>query len=139
MPLVGLISITTNSAGNVDFEYDVVDDDNFKTAQDKGFTYRKLLCMAFDLAVLINYHDESYFRFVYHDDAFANEDNRIKQRLLSVIREICTGYNLQYIFSVIQDELPRDEAGQLVEFPANEVILQLHDQDDSGKLFLRTF
>lgn len=133
-----LISITPNSNGNIDFDYSV-DSGTYRTAQDKGFTYRKLLCIAFDLSILINYRNESYYRFVYHDDAFANEDNRIKQRLLKVIREICEKYDLQYICSVIKDELPRDESGEFIEFSENEIVLQLHDKDDTGKLFLMSF
>lgn len=133
-----LISITPNANGNVDFDYSV-DSGNHKTAQDKGFTYRKLLCIAFDLAILINYRNESYYRFVYHDDAFANEDNRIKQGLLKVIKEVCEKYDLQYICSVIKDELPRDESGRFVEFSEKEIVLQLHDKDNTGKLFLMSF
>ena len=133
-----LISITPNSSGNIDFDYSF-DDGNYRTAQDKGFTYRKLLCMAFDLAILINYRNQSYYRFVYHDDAFANEDNRIKQRLLKVIRNVCEKYDLQYICSVIKDELPRDDSGNFVEFSNDEIVLRLSDKDDSGKLFLMSF
>lgn len=135
----GLISIKPNSNRNVDFEYDVVDEENYKTAKDKGFTYRKLLCVAFDLAILINYRKESYYRFLYHDDAFANEDNRIKNRLLKVIRNVCEKYDLQYLCSVIKDELPRDETGKVIDFSTEEAVLRLHDRDDSGKLFLMSF
>lgn len=130
-----LISIKQNSMGNVDFVYSFDDG----TAKDRGFTYGKLLCVAFDLAILINYRKESYYRFIYHDDAFANEDNRIKNRLLKVIRNVCEKYDLQYICSVIKDELPRDEIGKVVEFSAQETVLRLHDRDDSGKLFLMSF
>jgi len=133
-----LISIKPNSSGNIDFNY-WFDSGTSRTAQDKGFTYRKLLCMAFDLAILINYRNQSYYRFVYHDDAFANEDNRIKLRLLKVVREVCEKYDLQYICSVIKDELPRDDSGKFVEFSEEEIVLRLHDKDDSGKLFLMSF
>lgn len=133
-----LISIKPNSSGNIDFNY-WFDSGTSRTAQDKGFTYRKLLCMAFDLAILINYRNESYYRFVYHDDAFANEDNRIKQRLLKVVQEVCEKYNLQYICSVIKDELPRNDSGKFIEFSDEEIVLRLNDKDDSGKLFLMSF
>lgn len=133
-----LISIKPNSNGNIDFNY-WFDSGTSRTAQDKGFTYRKLLCMAFDLAILINYRSESYYRFVYHDDAFANEDNRIKQTLLKVVQEVCEKYDLQYICSVIEDELPRDNSGKFVKFSEAEIVLRLNDKDDSGKLFLMSF
>ncbi len=130
-----LISIKQNSMGNVDFVYSFDDG----TAKDRGFTYGKLLCVAFDLAILINYRKESYYRFIYHDDAFANEDNRIKNRLLQVIRNVCEKHDLQYLCSVIKDELPRDETGMFVNFSIEEIVLRLHDKDDSGKLFLMSF
>lgn len=136
--ITGLISIKLNASGNVDFDYDTVGIGNSKTAQDKGYTYRKILCMAFDLSVLINYRNESYFRFVYHDDAFGSEDNRIKQRLLQVIREVCEKHGIQYICTVIKDELPK-EAGKTIEFSEKEIILRLNDKDDAGKLFLMSF
>jgi uncharacterized protein YydD (DUF2326 family) len=136
--ITGLISIKLNASGNVDFDYDTVGVGNSKTAQDKGYTYRKVLCMAFDLAILINYRNESYFRFVYHDDAFGSEDNRIKQRLLQTVKEICKKYDIQYICTVIKDELPK-EAGKIIEFSVGETVLRLHDKDDSGKLFLMSF
>lgn len=135
----GLISIELNSNKNVDFDSDIVGAGNAKTAEDEGFTYRKILCMAFDLAILINYRNESYYRFVYHDDAFANEDNRVKKRLLHVLRNICEQYDLQYIFSAIKDELPREDDGKILEFAEDEIVLRLHDKDDTGKLFLMSF
>lgn len=133
-----VISINTNLSGNIDFSYEI-DRDEQITAEDRGFTYRKLLCIAFDLSILITYRSESYYRFVYHDDVFANEDNRIKLRLLSAIRRICLDSDIQYIFSVIKDELPKDENGRSVEFSDEEIILRLDDRDDDGKLFLRSF
>lgn len=133
-----VISISTNSAGNIDFGYEI-DREEQVTAQDRGFTYRKLLCIAFDLAILISYRTESYYRFVYHDDVFANEDNRIKQSLLTAIRRICLDNDIQYIFSVIRDELPKDEHGNNIDFKDNEIILRLDDRDDEGKLFRQSF
>lgn len=126
-----IISISRNSTDNVDFAYSIEN-----TAQQRGYTYNKLLCVAFDLAILINYSTQSYFKFVYHDDAFGNEDNRLKGRLMRVIKSVCARYGLQYIFTAIKDDLPNQDEFAL---GADEIALELNDRDDSGKLFLISF
>ncbi|AMJ66564.1 hypothetical protein AXW84_14855 [Hymenobacter sp. PAMC 26628] len=126
-----IISISKNNSDNIDFAYSIEN-----TAQQRGYTYNKLLCVAFDLAILINYSNQSYFRFVYHDDAFGNEDNRLKVRLMATIKRLCLKYNIQYIFTAIQDDLPNANDFNLSK---NEIILELNDKDDNGKLFLMSF
>jgi uncharacterized protein YydD (DUF2326 family) len=103
------------------------------SAQDEGATYYKILCVAFDLAVLINYRDKSHFRFVYHDDVISGDDNGIKSKLIDVVREICEKYDIQYVFSAIKDNMP---PSQDVE---KNIVLRLHDRDESGKLFKMNF
>lgn len=126
-----IISISRNSTDNVEFAYSIEN-----TAQQRGYTYNKLLCVAFDLAILINYSTQSYFKFVYHDDAFGNEDNRLKGRLMRVIKSVCSKYGLQYIFTAIKDDLPNQDEFAL---GADEIALELNDRDDNGKLFLMSF
>jgi len=109
------------------------------TQQGDGFTYTKLFCVCFDLALLTTYRSQSFFRFVYHDDVFANQDNRPKLKLLSLIKELCDRYGIQYIFTIIKDEVPYDKENQPVEFSDEEIILELHDKDETGTLFGFTF
>ncbi|MBK7441309.1 MAG: DUF2326 domain-containing protein [Bacteroidetes bacterium] len=80
-----IISISKNSNNNVEYGYRVGE-----TKKGDGNTYRKMLCVAFDLAILAEYSDESYFKFVYHDDVFSNQENKIRIRLLNLIKEYCT-------------------------------------------------
>lgn len=131
------LSWSLNSNDNVDFIPPKVQSKNKEvvTAKDEGNTYRKLLCVAFDLAILTAYSEESYFSFVYHDDVLSQEDNGIKQRLLSLVRRLSQEFNLQYIITVINTDLPTDENGDIIHFEENEVILRLHDKDASGTLF----
>lgn len=129
-----VISVKLNKQNNIEFNYGIE-----ATAQAKGYTYKKLLCVAFDLAILINYSTESYYRFVYHDDVFSNQDNRLKLRLLDVITNVCNKYDIQYIFTIIKDDIPRDEKEQLIKFTDSEIVLKLNDKDDKGKLFEMTF
>jgi uncharacterized protein YydD (DUF2326 family) len=129
-----IISISKNSNNNVEYGYRVGE-----TKKGDGNTYRKMLCVAFDLAILAEYSGESYFKFVYHDDVFSNQENKIRIRLLNLIKEYCTKYNIQYIFSIIKDDLPRDENDNPILFTEEEIIMELHDKDKSGKLFKTSF
>ena len=129
-----IISISKNSSNNVEYGYRVGE-----TKKGDGNTYRKMLCVAFDLAILAEYSNESYFKFVYHDDVFSNQENKIRIRLLNLIKEYCTKYSIQYILSIIKDDLPRDENDNSIMFTDEEIIMELHDKDDSGKLFKTSF
>lgn len=123
-----LITIKPNANYNIEFKPEFPD-----SAKDDGATYYKVLCIAFDLAVLINYREKSHFRFVYHDDVVAGDDNGVKDRLITVVREICEKYDIQYLFSAIKDNLPPT---QNVE---NDIILRLNDESEEGKLFKMSF
>lgn len=105
------------------------------TAKDDGSTYKKILCVVFDLAILCSYNLESYYRFVYHDDVLSQQDNGIKTRLLELIRNLTGQYDLQYILSVIKSDLPVDSNQMPIYFSEKEVVLKLHDRNESGTLF----
>ena len=128
-----LLYVRTNKTGNIDFLTDVAPDENAEaTAEGYGNTYNKMLCVAFDLAVLATYSAKSFFRFVYHDGVFEGLDNRKKELFVQIARDYCQRYNLQYIFSSIEDDVPQNI---LSTFTTTEQFLTLSDQDDSGKLF----
>ncbi len=133
-----LLSWNINKENNVEFIPPKVkskDNQEEDTAKDEGNTYMKLLCVAFDLAVLISYNKESYYRFVYHDDVLSQQDNGVKTRLLELINTVLMKYDLQYILSVIKSDLPIDENEKFIEFNENQIVLKLHDRDASGTLF----
>jgi len=132
------ISWSINTNNNVDFKPPVIrtkDKLSKDTAQDEGRTYRKILCVAFDLAILVAYNKESYFRFVYHDDVLSQQDNGIKNRLLKLIHGITSKYDIQYVLSVIKSDLPTNENDSPVYFDKQFVILELNDKNESGTLF----
>jgi uncharacterized protein YydD (DUF2326 family) len=86
-----LLSLKQNQQGNVEFEANIQNPmDLTITAEDYGMTYRKLLCMAFDLSILIHYANKSFYRFVYHDGALEALDDRKKIKFLSLIRRVCS-------------------------------------------------
>ncbi len=133
-----VLSWNINTNNNVDFIPPKVKskiDESIDTAKDEGNTYMKLLCVAFDLAILCAYNKESYFRFVYHDDVLSQQDNGIKIRLLELVREITKKYRVQYILSAIKSDLPLDITNEIQEFSDNEIVLKLHDKNISGTLF----
>lgn len=131
-----IISISQNKEGNIVFHADIQDPENMeRTAEGYGTTYKKFLCMAFDLSVLMTYSQRSFFRFVYHDGALEGLDNRKKVNFLNAVREICDKYNLQYILTVIDSDIPRDHNDRPLYFSDDEIVLTLHDKDESGLLF----
>lgn len=135
-----LISLKTNRQGNVEFEANIQNPDDLTvTAEDYGMTYRKLLCMAFDISILVYYSKQSFYRFVYHDGALEALDDRRKVKFLNAVRKICSDHNLQYILTIIDSDLPKDENNNIIKFPDNEICLRLYDRDDSGKLFKKSF
>lgn len=135
-----LISIVQNKQGNIEYSADYQNPSDLNTTSEAhGTTYKKLLCMAFDLSLLIHYSNDSFFRFVYHDGILEGLDNRIKIRLLNIVKEICRDYNLQYILSLIDSDIPTEEFGMKYKFLESEICLELNDKDDSGKLFLHSF
>ncbi|MFT5645673.1 MAG: hypothetical protein ACI976_000346 [Aureispira sp.] len=132
------ISWNINQNSNVEFLPPKVKDKlNRKrdTAKDEGNTYKKILCIVFDLSILTTYNEESYYRFVYHDDVLSQQDNGVKNRFLKLVYDVVNTSNLQYILSVIKSDLPFDENGKRIEFPESEVILKLNDKGPEGTLF----
>ncbi len=135
-----IISISQNKEGNIEFHADIQDPDKMEvTAEGYGTTYKKFLCMAFDLSVLITYCKRSFYRFVYHDGALEGLDDRKKINFLNAVQGICKEYDLQYILTIIDSDIPRDDMDKTIVFSDEEVILRLHDRDDSGRLFEMSF
>jgi uncharacterized protein YydD (DUF2326 family) len=123
-----LITLKLNSKDNIEFKAEFP-----QSEKADGNTYYKILCVAFDLAILMNYREKSHFRFVYHDDVISGDDNGVKSRLIEVVSEIAKEYDIQYIFSAIKDNLPPTPD------LSKNVVLKLHDRDDTGRLFKMSF
>lgn len=134
-----IISIKQNSDDNVEFEADYQTTTHVTTSEADGTSYKKLLCVAFDIALLVYYSSHSFYRFVYHDGVLEGLDDRVKQRLINATQRICSEYGLQYILSLIDSDIPKNIEGIDYQFPADTVCLNLNDLDDNGKLFKRSF
>ncbi len=101
---------------------------------DMGFTYRKLLCIAFDMAILKARLPNNFPRFVYHDGVFESLDDRKKENLLAVIRRYASE-GIQPIITLIDSDLPARPANSEPVFTSHEIVLTLHDEGDQGRLF----
>jgi uncharacterized protein YydD (DUF2326 family) len=129
-----LLSVSSNQLGHLEFRAEILDEAGNATSADLGHTYRKLLCIAFDLAILRAHLDDKFPRFVYHDGVFESLDDRKKENLLAVIRRYSV-LGLQSIITLIDSDLPARADGADV-FTADEVVLTLHDEGVRGRLFV---
>lgn len=128
-----LLSVVVNQHGHLEFRAELLNEAGIATSADRGFSYKKLLCIAFDLAVLRAHLDEAFPRFAFHDGVFESLDDRKKENLLAVIRRY-TELGIQSIITLIDSDLPPREEDEPV-FSTSEVVVLLHDEGDSGKLF----
>jgi uncharacterized protein YydD (DUF2326 family) len=129
-----LLSVSPNNNGHLEFRAEILDDKGKATSADLGHTYRKLMCIAFDLAVLRAHLDDKFPRFVYHDGVFESLDNRKKANLLKVVREYAD-LGVQPVITLIDSDMPPigDDEGPV--FSPDEIVLTLHDEGDDGRLF----
>lgn len=129
-----LLSVSPNQLGHLEFKAEILDESGNTTSADLGHTYRKLLCIAFDLAVLRAHLNDKFLRFVYHDGVFESLDDRKKENLLAAIRRYAD-LGIQPVITLIDSDLPnRNEKAGAV-FDENEIVLTLHDEDERGRLF----
>jgi uncharacterized protein YydD (DUF2326 family) len=129
-----LLSVSPNQLGHLEFKAEILDESGNTTSADLGHTYRKLLCIAFDMAILRAHLPEQFPRFVYHDGVFESLDDRKKDNLLGVIRKY-SDLGLQHVISLIDSDIPV-QAGQSASFFADgEIVLVLHDEGEKGRLF----
>ncbi|QZY56667.1 DUF2326 domain-containing protein [Crassaminicella profunda] len=137
----GILSITPNKKGNVEFYAEIADfNKEESTSQGEGNTYKKILCVCFDLALLIHYSNKSFYRFVYHDGSLESLDNRKKLNYLELLNEVCKEYNLQIILTMIEDDIPTMKNGEKYKFNAEQIALILTDEDNNaGRLFEMEF
>lgn len=129
-----LLSTSLNNAGHLEFKAEILDESGNATSADMGQTYKKLLCMAFDLAILRAHLDKKFPRFVYHDGVFESLDDRKKENLLNVIRRY-TDFGIQIVITLIDSDLPPQAKKDKQVFDDHDIILTLHDENEQGRLF----
>ena len=83
-----VIAIKMNATGGIDFTAEFIGETGTATSGDKGTSYKKLLCIAFDLAMLRTYLDVPFARFVFHDGALEQLEPRKRANLVAVLRSM---------------------------------------------------
>jgi len=129
-----LLSVAINQAGHLDFKAEILDESGNATSADLGHTYRKLLCVALDMAVLRARLGEKFPRFVYHDGVLESLDDRKKENLLTVVRRYAD-LGLQPVITLIDSDLPIRAEDDAPVFAADEIVVMLHDEGDHGRIF----
>lgn len=129
-----LLSVSPNKFGHLEFKAEILDEAGNATSADLGHTYRKLLCIAFDLALLRTNLDGKFPRFVYHDGVFESLDDRKKENLLAVIRRY-SELGIQSIITLIDTDLPQRSEKDGPVFESHEIVVTLHDEGEQGRLF----
>ena len=131
-----VVYVKQNDKGNLDFQAEFTDTDTEAPTQEaQGTSFRQILCIAFDLAVLISYARDPFFHFVYHDGGLERLENKRKLALLKVIRETCNNYSIQYVLSSLEEDLPKAEDYDFMCPKPEEIILVLDDSGQKGRLF----
>lgn len=125
-----LISININGEGNLDFAGEILNKDGIETSESGGKTYKKLLCIAFDIAINQIHLEQKFTHFSFHDGFLENLDDRKQENFINYLRE-STKNGYQYIGTLIDSDLP--SKGKEI-FTEDEIILTLHD-DENGTLF----
>ena len=128
-----LILAKPNRLGHLDFQAEIYNERGEASDADAGCTYRKLLCIALDLAVLRARLDGKCSRFVFHDGVFESLDDRKKENLLAVMRDYAQA-GVQQVITLIEADLPHGYGSGSV-FEDGEIVLRLHDDGDDGRLF----
>jgi uncharacterized protein YydD (DUF2326 family) len=132
----GMFFFKVNANNNFDYQIGLqLPGQTITSSLSDGTSYKKLLCVLFDLALLKVYEEAPFFHFVYHDGVSEALDDRKKLALLQVIREHLAGKRTQYILSLIDSDVPRDSDGNRVSFAEQEIVLHLHDEGNEGRLF----
>lgn len=129
-----LLSVAPNKTGHLDFKAEILDESGNSTSADLGHTYRKLLCIAFDLSILRAHLDNKFPHFVYHDGLFESLDDRKKENLLSIIRRHAE-LGIQPIVTLIDSDLPARPENEDQIFTSSEIRIKLHDENEQGRLF----
>ncbi len=117
----------------MEFKAEILDESGNATSADLGHTYRKLLCIAFDMAVLRAHLDDKFPRFVFHDGVLESLDDRKKENLLAVIRRYAE-LGLQPVITLIDSDLPARTGDEPV-IADSDITVTLHDEGEEGRLF----
>nr|WP_312971788.1 DUF2326 domain-containing protein [Pseudomonas sp.] len=128
--LSGILRTEQNLEGNLEYYAGILGADGNITGQSQGHSYKKMLCIGFDLAVMEAYSSRDFVRFLYHDGGLETLDDRKKIEFIEYVRTASNIYEFQYILTLIDSDLPKG-----FRFSSHEVIRKLSDDGPEGRLF----
>jgi len=116
------IYIKENKNNNLDFETEITKNKS-KTKQSEGYTAQKIQCVAFDLSVISYYSEKGnkLQNFIYHDGVFESLHDKEKVNLINLVKRYCDLYNIQYIMSAIDSDIPEELSQEISEYTAREL------------------
>ena len=129
-----LLSVQVNRNGHLEFSAEFLDDSGNSTSAAKGNTHKKLLCIAFDLAVLKAHLGGKFPRFVFHDGVFEALEPRLRENLMHTLREYVSE-GIQIIITLITSDAPKPSRTLPRVFDEKEIVLRLSDAGPNGRLF----
>ncbi|MDC4710866.1 DUF2326 domain-containing protein [Acinetobacter baumannii] len=129
-----MISVNLNNENHLNFSANLLDATGNKTSADKGNSYKKLMCVAFDLSLLKAYQTKNFPHFVFHDGVFETLDDRKKENLLYEMRLLAKS-GIQQIITMIQSDIPNEYESIHEWISESEITVVLHDDGESGRLF----
>jgi uncharacterized protein YydD (DUF2326 family) len=129
-----VLASSINNSGNIEFSAEFVTRKGDATSENEGWSYKKLLCVAFDLAILRSYANEAFPHFAFHDGVFEGLDNRKKLNLITEMQSLADA-GVQQVVTLIDSDLPQTADGGRFAFDDDLVVRVLHDQGDEGLLF----
>lgn len=132
-----LLSVSASSTGSLEFSADIVDAGGGATSAGQGFSFKKLQCIAFDLAVLRSYSMQKFPRFAFHDGVFESLEPRAKRRLIDVLRAY-SDIGLQPVITTLDSDLPDPIDATSWAITSAEVVRRLDDDGAGGRLFKMT-
>ncbi|MBD9577949.1 DUF2326 domain-containing protein [Pseudomonas sp. PDM23] len=128
--LTGILRTEQNSEGNLEYYAGILGADGCVTGQSEGHSYKKILCIGFDLAVMEAYSSKDFVRFLYHDGGLETLDDRKKIEFIEYVRAASNIFDFQYILTLIDSDLPKG-----FNFSSQEVVRKLSDNGPEGRLF----
>lgn len=139
MDILGVTAILyyeINESKNIEFKVNIIEmEETQLTSKSDGYSYKKMLCVCFDLAVLLNYKTEKFYQFVYHDGSLESMSDTKRIKYIDKMRDLCSKNGIQYIFTTLEDDIPRNPDGSLYTFD-KEIVVTLDDRENhEGRLF----
>jgi uncharacterized protein YydD (DUF2326 family) len=119
-----LLVVKLNSNGNIDFDAVALNESQNLSGRGEGYTSKKVLCASLVIAILCAYSDKSFYRFTYQDGIMESWGDEQKSLFIDILRKYTEKYNIQYIFSIIQSDVPND-----LDISPDEIIRKLSAQD----------